>query len=206
MRIHRFSDPELYLLKNWTNATSLERSMEAVRLKYTETLDAALDRIQRQHEVLVRRAIHLTDKSDPSVGIGGESWPRMYSTWPSGFWLGCIGLNNLMSMEEEAPYACVWLSQSRSGTVDLKAASRQLRDVAQEKLPQEQFKGLGRTVKKDEADIWYPLTEPRDKLLGMILNNQSHELVDFIVSQFETLTKFTSVMNEIARASKRKRK
>lgn len=203
MKTHRFSDPELYLLNNWASAMLLERSMKAVREKYAEILNTALDKVTERHKTLDSRAIETRDKWKFKVGIGNKSWPSMYSMWPSGFWLGCIGLRHLTSEDGDAPYACVWLNPLKSAELDLKAAVQRLCEAAKTILAQEQLKNVGQTVKKDEADIWYPLPEPRDKLLGMILNNQSRELLDCIVAHFETLAKFIPVMDEIAQTNRR---
>jgi hypothetical protein len=203
MKTHQFSDPELYLLNNWANAMLLERSMTAVRVKYAEILGVALEKVSKHHDGLDSRFIETKDKEKFKVGIGKRSWPSMYpKTWPSGFWLGCIGLRHLTSEDGDAPYACIWLNPPRSADLDLKVAVQRLHDAAQTILSQEQLPDLGKTVKVDEADIWYPLGEPRAKLLEMILNNKSRELIACIVAHFETMAKFIPVMDEIVGASK----
>jgi len=206
MKTHRFSDPELYLLTNWPGATLLEESMKAVRKKYDAMLASALDKVTQRHKELDCRAIENRDKWKFKVGIGKRSWPSMYPTWPSGLWLGCVGLRHLASEDADVPYACVWLNPPKSADLHLEDSVEQLRAAATTILPQEHWKDVGQTVKKDQVDIWYPLREPRAKILGMILNNQSHDLIDFIVAQFETLSGFIPVMDEIARSCKRAKK
>lgn len=202
----RFSDPELHLLHNWADAILLEDSMKAVRKKYDAMLRAALDVVAKRHKELDCRAIETKDKFKFKVGMGKKSWPSMWPTWPSGLWLGYVGLRRLTSEDEEIPYACVWLNPPKSADVDLKKAVGQLRDAAERVLPHEHLGNVDQTLKKDQADIWYPLTGAREKLLGMLLSNQPQELIDFIVAQFETLAKFIPVMDEITQGSKRDKK
>ena len=65
---------------------------------------------------------------------------------------------------------------------------------------------VGHDVDKSEADIWYPLPEPRHELLGMLLNNQSPAFIDCIVANLETLARFIPVMDEISLGNKQKGK
>jgi hypothetical protein len=117
MKPNRFSDPEVFLLNNWASAMLLERSMKAVRDKYAAILDAALDKVAQRHKELDCRAIHLSDNWEFTAGIGRKSWPSMHPRWPSGFWLGCNGLDNLTSMEADAPYACVWCNLRKASDI-----------------------------------------------------------------------------------------
>jgi len=204
MAIHQFSDPELYLLNNWASATLLERSVKAVRDKYTEILDSALDKVTERHKELDCRAIHLSDNWELTAGIGRKAWPSMYPRWPSGFWLGCGGLQNLTSMEGDSPYACVWLNPPKSAKLDLEEAVHKLKEAAKRLLSREQLERVEHSLGSGEADISYPLPEPRDELLNLLLKEDSRGFIDCIVAHYETLVRFMPVMDEIMHVRKRK--
>jgi len=203
MKIQAFSDPELYLLSNWDSGILLERSLNDVREKYQKIFSTALDQLGRKFKVLNQRGIHLSGEYDLSVGIGKESWPSTYSSWPSGFWLGCVTLDDLTSEDKEAPFACVWFNPPKSKGMDLGAAAERLREAARTILTNEQMEKVEQEVLRSEANIWYLLPEPRHELLAMLLNNRPGDFIDCIVAHFETLTKFIPVMDEISHSDKR---
>ena len=206
MKIQPFSDPELYLLNKWESAMLLENSMKAVRDKYAQIFTAALDRLEQRYKGLDCRTMHLTDKWNPSVSIGKKSWPSMYPSWPSGFWLECIGLDHLTSQDKDAPHACVFFNPPKSEGRDLKGTVQRLREAAKTILTKERLDSVGHEIGKSESYIWYPLPEPRHELQRMLMNNQSREFIDCIVAHLETLEWFIPVMDEISRGGKRKGK
>jgi hypothetical protein len=73
-------------------------------------------------------------------------------------------------------------------------------------VTKEQFDSLERTVGNTAADISYPLSEPREELLEMLLKDDAGGFIDCIVAHFETLSGFIPVMDEIARTCKRVKK
>ena len=68
-----FNQPDLYLLRHWSNARQLEDSMKAVREKYVALFEKVLDRVQDKHPDLDCREIHL-DKDGLNVGLGKKTW------------------------------------------------------------------------------------------------------------------------------------
>lgn len=206
MKIQPFSDPELYLLNKWESAMLLENSMKAVRDKYAQIFAAAFDRLEQQHKELNCRTMHLTHEGDPSVSIGKKSWPSTYPNWPSGFYLGNIGLDYITSEDEDAPYACVFFHPPKSEGRDFRGIVQQLREAAKTILTKERMNSVQDQAGKGDAAIWYPLPEPRQELLAMLLNNQSTDFIDCIVAHLKTLAKFIPVMDAIALGSKRKGK
>jgi hypothetical protein len=198
MKIQPFSDPELYLLNRWESAMLLESSMKAVRDKYEQIFGAALDRLEQQYKGLDCRTMHLSDKEDPSVSVGKKSWPSMYPNWPSGFWLGCIGLDNLTSEDADDPYASVFFNPPKSAVFEIQGIVRRLRDSAKTILTKEQMDRVREEVRKGHASIYYPLPEPRRELLEMLMNNKSAAFIDCIVAHLETLAKFIPVMDEVS--------
>ena len=203
MTVQPFSDPELYLLNKWEDAMLLENSMNAVRDKYEQILATVLDRVEQQHRELDCRTMHLSYKEDPSVSISKKAWSSMYPNWPSGFWIGCIGLNNLASEDENEPYASVYFNPSKSAVFDSQEIVRRLRDFAETILTREQMSRLRDDANKGDASIYYLLPEPRRKLLEMLLNNKSAEYIDCIEDHLKTLARFIPVMDEIALSGKR---
>ena len=204
MKIQPFRDPELYLLNKWESARLLEHSMTAVRDKYGQILDAALDKLRQRYSELDHKGIHLTDEWDLNVGIGKESWPSTYPKWPSGIWLGCLTLDHLTSEDADTPFACVWYNPPKSAGIDLDRAVKRMLEAAKTILTKELPHRVKEEVLRSEANIWYPLPESRHELLEMLLNNKSSAFIDCILAHFETLAKFIPVMDEIAGGSKRK--
>lgn len=201
-----FNEPELYLLKNWTNAQLVEQSMDTVRQKYAQLFDRVLDAVQEQHPELDSRFIHIT-RNEGNVIIGKKTWPSMYAQWPSGLRLWDIRPENLSSEEEDPPEAVVWFhppKETRS-RVDFQEVANGFKKAAERLLTKPEFKRVFVESTKTYAYLSYPLPEPRQKLLDMMLADEAREFHDCMLGHFESLTKFIPVMDEIVKKSKSKR-
>ena len=69
-----FSEPELCLMRQWTDARLLEGSMQSVREKYASIFEQVLDEIQQKYPAFDSRQ-SLFPKGDGRAGVGKETWP-----------------------------------------------------------------------------------------------------------------------------------
>jgi hypothetical protein len=200
------NEPESYLLRNWSSACLLEKSMATVREKYDEIFDKVLDAIQQEHPELSRRVQQATSSYGGSVGIARQTWPDRSSAWPSGLWLDNISLERLASEDEERPSASVWIKPRRELWVDFKEAERRLSKAAAKVLSGQEAKLTSVKADRNEAYLWYPLPTPRQELLGLLQADDPSGFIDCMVEHFEKLTRFTPVVDEIFAAGRSKRK
>jgi len=200
-----FNGPELYLLKNWSNAHLLEESMEAVRNKYGEIFGSVLDAVEKEHPELKSRSIQVASYGG-IAGIGRETWPSMYSAWPSGLWIGNTCLEGLVSEDSEAPDASVWIKPPKDGGVDLQRAVHKLDQAAGKILGRKGAKRVSSKATRSEAYLWYPLPEKRQDLLQMLVTDGAQRFIDCMFGHFDVLARFIPVMDEIFKGARRKRR
>lgn len=200
-----FNEPELYLIKNWSDAHLLEESMEAVRNKYGEIFGSVLDAVEKEHPELKSRSVQVASYGG-IAGIARETWPSMYSAWPSGLWIGNICLEGLVSDDSEAPEASVWIKPPKDGGVDLQEAARKLEQGAVKVLGRKEAKRVSTKCTRSEAYLWYPLPEKRQDLLQMLVTDGAQRFIDCIFAHFDVLARFIPVMDEIFTGARRKRR
>ena len=196
-----FNEPESYLLRNWAKAQLLAESMVAVREKYTQVFGKILDSVQEEHPELDSRFIHMTP-SDGLVIIGKQKWPSMYAQWPSGFRIGAIRPENLASEDEEAPEAAVMFCPPKEvrSQVNLQQVADTFEKEAAKLMTKDEFKRVSVQTTKSYAYLGYPLPEPRQKLLELLLAEEARAFIECVRAHFESLTRFIPVMDGIAQS------
>ncbi len=146
MKFPQFNEPELYLLKHWEDLLQVERSMRAIRDKYPLILDNVLDRVSQKHRALAYHAVP-KEKWESAVGIAKQSWPRNNPSWPSGLWLGFIGLHHFSMEQQNPPDARVLSHEPKGVNFDLNAASERLYGAVQNVVaaePRANVRGTGK--------------------------------------------------------------
>ncbi|MGD1018790.1 MAG: hypothetical protein ABSA12_05670 [Verrucomicrobiia bacterium] len=201
-----FNEPESYLLKNWAKAQLLADSMDAVRKKYAQVFDKILDSVQEEHPELDSRSIHITP-NEGNVTIGKKTWPSMYVEWPSGLRIWDIRLENLASEDEEVPEAVVWFHPPKElrSQVNFQEVADDFKKEAEQLMTKAEFKRVYVESTKTYAYLSYPLPETRQKLLESLLADEAREFIECVRAHFESLTRFTSVMDGITKSGKRTR-
>src|SRR6266545_1867788 len=92
-----FNEAEQFLLQNWADAHLLENAMDQVRTKYAALIDEVIETFRTSHpEFSNGDTRYLRNYGD--VGIGKPSW--LSERWTSGFWIGDLRLDNLISQDE----------------------------------------------------------------------------------------------------------
>jgi len=201
----QFSDHESYLIENWADVRLLTDSLESIQEKYIEAFDDILGQLQDEHKGLDCPELRKTGKSLTNVGIGKATWSTKKGHWTSGLWFYDIGLENLISEDEDAPCKGILVNHPE-GTIDLEAAERKLRKAANDIFTTEEVRDLDSYMGKGEASIWCPLSETRSELLGLVLNDGGRGFIEHMVAHFASLTHFVPVIDEIFRTAKRSRK
>ena len=202
----RFDEPELYLLKNWSNAHLLEESMHKVREKYDQIFNEVLTKVQENYRELdLSGPLHAKDE-EGYVGIGKKTWPSMYGSWPSALRLENIRLEHLVSEDHEAPAAGVVVWPPKEVNVNFEEAKRKLSEVAEQGFGKKEFAWLPAENTKRWAWIGYSLPEPRQELLELLLRDEARGFIGRMVEHFDTLAKFIPVVDEIFQSGQQKRR
>jgi hypothetical protein len=204
MKMPMFSEPQLCLLSKWTDARLLEDSMIEVREKYTSIIERALDAVQKRHSELDSRELHL--KNDGvNAGLGKKSWLTKSNWFISGFWLGEIRLDDLTSDDEDAPDKTVWVNHPDC-EIDIDDAEKTLRAAAASILTKNELSEMESNWGKGIAGITYPIRTPRRELFHLLIKDDARAFVSLLVDEFESMTKFTSIIDEIYSGGKQRRK
>jgi hypothetical protein len=195
-----FPDHERYLLENWADVVTLEESIRSARERHAKKLEEALHIVRAEHPELDTQATHLEYPRmyDLNIGVGKTTWPAYNRNWPSGFWIGGIRLENL-TLEEEPPYACVYLAQKVPDRRILGDASntifRSVRDaLAGGRYCDPRVDDCGDPER--QRLIWWPLPETRRELFDLLLQDDAREFVRNIAEHLEFMTQFTRLMGD----------
>lgn len=203
MRKKRFSEPEEFLLNNWSNARLLEQSMEKISEAYDQVFGEVLDAVHEQHEELDCHAPHATDDYR-EVGIGKQTWPRRWPNWPSGLYISNIALENLVVEDEDVPKAGVWVDLRAEGQEATQPAELKLREGAKKILGARETKGFSIELKpKRTVGLTYPLPETRRELFDLLLKDNGEGFIELMVEHFEALVGFIPVLDDISANLKR---
>jgi hypothetical protein len=191
----RFSEPELYLLEEWTNARLLEDAMKAIREKYAAIFEKVLDKVQEKHEELDSRETRLTNDG-VNVGIGKKSWRSKPTYFISGFWIGEVRIQDLTSEDEDAPDKTIWINHPE-GAVDIEEARKKLRESAMSILSKEELRRADFDSGKGIAGVTYPIIQSRAELLELLIKDEARGFISCMVAHFESMTGFTAIVDEI---------
>jgi hypothetical protein len=198
-----FHEHELYLLDRWSDVRLLEASLKSIRTKYETLFQQAIDIIQDEHKQL--DVVSNRVSKSGQVGIGSSAWPLRYGpSWPAGFWIESVALENLMSEKEEQPCASVWLQPP--GGMSLEQGASKLYKAAQKTMSAAELHRVTKGTGRSSAFIWYNLPEARQTLFQMLLKGRTDQFVQCMADHFEHLTRLTPVIDEIYRIGKTSRR
>ena len=199
----KFSEPDLFLLRHWADSRLLEDSMKSVREKYEAIWEKVIEEVQEKHKELNSYELRLKD--GVNFGVGKKSWRSKPGYYISGFWIGECRIEDLTSEDEDAPDKTVWINHP-DGAVDVEKAQRRLHDAAARFLSKDEQRDMVSNWGKGIAGITYPILKPRAELFDLLINDEARGFISFMVTEFESMIKFTAVMDEIHATGKRGRK
>ena len=193
-----FNEPELVLLRQWTDARLLEDSMAAVRNKYKGIWEHVIEEARKNHREL--DSFKMKIGSDyGGAGIGKTLWPKS-NGWPSGFYIERVRLDNLASPEEESPCKYLWLFQP---SIDPEEVVTKLLKTAEEFLSKEELKRAEPGHRENEASLRFPLEQSQKELLELLTRNEASGFIECMVDHFDWMAKFAGVLDEMLTPSKR---
>lgn len=106
-----FNEAEQYLLKNWSEAASLEESMEAIRKKYENLIQRALNQARQQRPELDLALEFATQFWGIGwIGLSRSCWGTSSPNNRPGLWISGIRLEILASAENQSPSAIIFVS------------------------------------------------------------------------------------------------
>src|SRR5713226_3059350 len=183
-----FSDPERFLIKQWTDARLIEEGMKTVRNKYKELFEQVLEQVVRRHPELDYSKKYIVPAYG-LVAIAKGVWPKGRWDWPSGFYLDYIQLEYLTSVEQTSPYAYIWINDDR---LDWNQAEAKLLTTAKVVLSGEQIERIDHGV--EDEGVWLGWQLNREDLTRPLVEDEAIGFIAFFVEQFEVMTKFISVV------------
>jgi hypothetical protein len=160
--------------------------------------------VRKKHKELDRLEIH-AQRKDLTLGIGRMLWASHKKHTTSGLWIGGIRIENLTSEDKYAPRAMVRINYPTQ-SIDMPMSERTLRAAAEDILATEDFSQLDSEVNLKNAEISYPLREPRDKRLDFLLKGDEIAFIDCLAAHFEAMVGFIPVLDEIFQVGKNKDK
>jgi hypothetical protein len=192
-----FNEAERYLLKNWSDARSLEESMKRVREKYTGLCEKVAEAVKTKHPELDLNRVGVTlPWGHGFLFSSPTAWEARINDGP-GFLITNLGLEVLGSDDEPPPRAAIWIKPARKAGVDLAQARKALVSAAETVLtPEERDLCLKERGDRDSV-LFYDLPETRQQLLEMLLEGDAQRFVDCMVSHIELLARFTPALDKI---------
>lgn len=201
-----FPEHELYLLDNWNDAIELEDSIDSIREKCRGLLDSVLKQVRREHKDFDCQGFYFKYPAAYTwnIGVGKKAWRSSEPKWPSGFWLGDLYVENLVSEDENYPSVNVYIAPEKN-TLDLANAKNTIEKEAR-KLPTltpEQIAGIEVESKKECFWVTWPLKKSRSELFDLLRSDEAKGFVDCLVEHFEEMMPFIPVIDEIFQVSKK---
>jgi hypothetical protein len=191
-----FSEPERFLIKQWTDARLVEEAMKTVRNKYKSIFDQVVDEVIKNHREFNYSKKYIVPAYG-HVAIAKASWPKDRWGWPTGFYVDYIQLEYLTSVEQMPPWGYVWIADERP---DSKEAEEKLLGAAKAVLRAEDFAQIDHGVESSGAWLGWRLN--RDELTRLLMEDEANGFISCMVDQFERMAKFTSAVDEIVTAGK----
>ncbi|MCE9546667.1 MAG: hypothetical protein K8T25_14400 [Planctomycetia bacterium] len=194
-----FNQPERFLLEQWSDAQLVENAVKQIRIKYKSKLDQVLEELEKQYPNLNHSKRRVASYYG-GVAIGKATWPKGGNNWPTGFYVEDLRLENLTSAQSGSPHKWVWIFCNEAHRVksDLKKTAATL--LGKEEAVRWEF-----WSDKSGGGIGCPI-ESREEILRLLMEDESQGFVDCIVAHFNTLVKFTSIVDAIVTTAKRGRK
>jgi hypothetical protein len=188
-----FLEPEQYLLGRWHEVGRLEKSADSIRSKYNQTFQRVFEKVRAAHRQL--------DSDRNSVQRSGEAfigrkiWPQVAS-WPPGFWIEKMNLENLVSEATgEEPWAAVWMQPPKEMSQD--EAVAHLEKAAQAVLTKKEIQGVQPHKEGGSVALWYYLPQSRTQLMQLLLRDQAQDFVECMTQHFNRLARFTPILDRM---------
>jgi hypothetical protein len=192
------NEAERFLLKNWTEARTLEESMEGVRVKYAELFQTAIQAVSAAHPELDRTVSYPTQNwGSGSIAFGRAAWPASDNYEPPGLWIWNLRLEILASEDEPQPVAALYLPPKtvKKVNLDRSAARAALMKAAADLLEPDE---LGRVNKAEAADVLLSITtRPKTDLLNLFSAGDGQGFVDYLASEIDLLARFVPALDAL---------
>jgi hypothetical protein len=197
----RFSEPERCLLQRWTEAQLLEEGMATVRTKYVEIIDEIIERVQKSNKELSCSKVGFPRNGEyGAAGVAKDSWPKNRHSWPSGFYIEDLQLQNLASPAAERPFKSISIYLP-----DLKELPTSLSDPIMRVLGKEEFGKWQSFSERNWIGLWCYL-EPQEELFHLLTEDEGGGFIDCMVIHFEQMVKLTSVLDGFFKSEQRARR
>jgi hypothetical protein len=193
------NEAERFLVSKWDEARSLELAMEGVRSKYKELFQRVVDSVSEAHPELDAKQMYPTQlwTSAGSIGFGRKSWPAPDPSWPPGFWLWSLRLEDMASDDAEQPYSTIYVSpkSAKQCGLDVAGARERLFAAAHEVLTADE---LQNTEKGDTNYFLLYLPAPsKDDLLRSLSDGDGEKFVQHFVNTFDLMARFIPLMDKL---------
>jgi hypothetical protein len=189
-----FNELDQWLVQNWTGARQLEESMIAIQEKYKIVCNHIIDLVKEETPRL-NTFLPRFQRANFCIAFGRKEWPSQNAAWPTGLWVGGFGLDSLITEEGDRPYASIWLSCPKGTNFDLEVARTKIQNAADELMKGEKLNCL---FEDDPGTcLLYYIPESRETLKQMLLNDETENFCECIVSHVMILARFIPVLDEI---------
>ncbi len=189
-----FNELHQWVIQNWIEAQRLEDTINEVREKHEAVCKRVIQAVQAEKPELDNCRPH---PKEGHLSFARTEWSTQSDTWPPGLWIWNISFDHLTANDNDAPCAALWLRDPRGKRFDLDKMRGKTRSAALEFVKGEQPKYKFDDEGGRDVLLWYDITETRQELLQMLLDDQSEKFVQCIVSHVMILTQFIPVLNDI---------
>jgi hypothetical protein len=193
------NDAERFLLDHWSECRSLEESMESVRTKYKGLFERIVEGVTGAHKELDASTVRVTQfYTDGAIGFGRKAWPGGDTVWLPGLWIEGLRLEQLSEPESDPPSGSVWIPAKTAKNANLALASARAMIVAKAQaiLSTEEFARCGKNDPDEQCMLAFTMPSKRELLL-MIADGDGRRFIETIVTQFDSLSRFVPVLDEL---------
>ncbi len=199
---------DFWLIQHWTKVRQLEDSMDAARQRYEGLFGEVHKQVRKGYPALDRWDSHMKPREierwGGQVGFSKSSWPRNSATWPTGFYVWGISLEELTAENPPVPAASIWLAINKKTEKRMDSLRRSLAVKAPHIFKNRRIQWRSQDEEDDQTCLWYPFPEEPSKLLEM-LRKDERSFVNCIAKHVELLAGFIPVMDDVLRAQRHAR-
>jgi hypothetical protein len=193
------NEAERFLLGRWSEARSLEVSMESVRGKYRTLAERVVIAVRESHPELDAGGAYVTQFWGKGlICLGRRCWPQGEANWPPGFYIENLRLENLVDEESDVPTALVWIPAKASKQVGLDIVAARQRIDAEVKglLDKDDASLIETSITDRETLLRFAITSKAD-ILNMLATGDGESLFECLVAQFQRLAQLLPLVSQL---------
>ena len=198
MTARSFNLAEQYILRNWSAAAAVERSISSVREKYQVVCDHVVDDFRADHPQYDKGEVSVAQGSKVGrIWIAKSSWPKA-GRWYAGLYIENLRLEYAARTEADPPSTYLYIEPFGDSQQRV-AAKEVIRTAADQLLPLERRKAEFKWVaaaKCNDTAVALPFCSQAE-LFELLAKSEAGAFAQRLRAELEAFTAFEPVLDQV---------